>query len=158
MDSAFPIDDDHSDTRLACAMRRLATGFRPARTLFTRAGGALAFDALVFVLLALLAAALLAGSADPLGDEALYMLFGLVGFAVFWGSISGPDVPRYAKLQRRWMRHLRSAPPPSAPVLMLRSPVRPALQEPLRPLAAQSAYRPMRHAVSSVSLWRRSSR
>ena len=155
MDSAF-IDDD-SDSRTAQASRRIAAACRPARTLFTLAGGALAFDALVFVVLALLAGTLL-GGANPFGDETLYMLFGLVGFAVFWGSISGPDVARYAKLQRRWMRHVRRTPLPSGPQLVLRSPARAPVQRPMQPVAAQSAYRPMRHAVNSVSLWRRSSR
>lgn len=133
---------------------RLVAALRPLRTLLTRSGVALAFDALVFVVLALLAASLLAGGA--LADEALYMLCGLVGFAVFWGSISGGDVARFAKLQRRWLRHVRTLPQqPVAPALVLRAPERkPA--PPLRPLVAQSAVRPASRAgsVHSLSLWR----
>ena len=153
MDSQFDFDDTPDPVQIA--RQRLALALRPLRPVVTAAGGALAFDALVFVVIAMLVNSLLGGS---LADEALYMLCGLVGFAIFWGSISGPDLKRFVRLQRRWMRHVRSAPPPpAAPALVLRSPQRPPAR-PLEPVAAQSAYRPMRHAVNSVSLWRRPSR
>ena len=152
MDSQFDFDDTPDPVQIA--RQRLAVALRPARAVLTAAGGALAFDALVFVVIAMLVSSLLGG---PLADESLYMLCGLVGFAIFWGSISGPDVKRFLRLQRRWLRHVRSAPPPAAPALVLHAPQRPAAR-PLVPVAAQSAYRPMRHAVNSVSLWRRPSR
>lgn len=153
MDSQFDFDD--TPDVLQVAWQRLTLALRPLRPVLTGAGGALAFDALVFVVIAMLVGSLLGGA---LGDEALYMLCGLVGFAIFWGSISGPDLQRFLRLQRRWMRRLRSAPPPAAPARVLRAPQRPPARA-LGPVAAQSAYRPMRNAaVNSLSLWRRPTR
>ena len=121
----------------------------------TRAGGALLFDAAVFLALGVMAASLLGPDYRPSNDGGTYMALGLIAFALFWCSICDADLSRFRKLHRRWMVAARNMPPRQAaptpaPVdsrVMLWKPS----VAPFEP-ATLSCYRPARPARRQPSL------
>ncbi|HSV72050.1 MAG TPA: hypothetical protein VLI72_18245 [Methylibium sp.] len=119
---------------------------REARLLLTAAGAALAFDAGVFLLLALLAASVPLYWRWPLPGEAWLALAAAVSFALFWAGLSQPDWRRYRKLHRRWIDQPDLPPVPWRVSTLTQ-------RTPLPPPPVRSAYRPARGAASTHSRW-----
>lgn len=138
----------------AVAARTLRRCRRELRLWFTPAGASMAFDAFVFLLLALLAAAVPLVWGWPLPFEAWLVLGAAGSFGLFWAGLSAVDWRRYRKLRRRWIDQPDLPPSPwRVSTLTPRRPIPPPL--------VRSAYRPAARPAAPLRTswaWRTSRR
>ena len=132
-------------------------GLRP---LLTRTGAALLLDAAVFIVIAVLGISLRTPQGQLMDDGAMTMAGLLIGFALFWYSISVADLARFRRLQRRWIAARRVMRPPQAaePVDSRVTLWKPSAEP--RTLATMSSCRPTRRGEPrpSLLLWRAGAR